>query len=44
MPALCFALFDRMPVPVEEAGRQADLDQDWFWSVAEIYGIGLAPQ
>lgn len=28
--ALCFALFDRTPVPVEEDSRQTDLDQDWF--------------
>lgn len=41
--AVCVALFDRSPGVVEEIERRTDLDQNWFWEVAERYGIGLAP-
>jgi hypothetical protein len=41
--AYCCALFDRAPIPLEEAQRQTYLDQDWFWTIAETYGVGLAP-
>jgi hypothetical protein len=41
--ALCFALFDRASALVEEVDRQTDLDQEWFWKIAEAYGVGLAP-
>lgn len=40
---VCYALFDRATSAVAEAGRQTDLDQDWFWRIAEPYGVGLAP-
>ena len=41
--ALCYALFDVDPTPVAETFRQIDLDQDWFWRLANIYGVGIAP-
>lgn len=41
--APCFALFDRASATVEEVERQTDLDQDWFWAIAEIYRVGVAP-
>lgn len=41
--AVCCALFDRAPASVAEVRRETDLDQDWFWTVAEPYGVGLAP-
>ncbi|ESZ10150.1 RES family NAD+ phosphorylase [Mesorhizobium sp. L48C026A00] len=40
---LCYALFDRSAGAIEEKERQVDLDQDWFWRIAERYGVGLAP-
>jgi hypothetical protein len=41
--ALCYALFDAPVVPVAELRRETKLDRDWFWQLAEPYGIGLAP-
>jgi hypothetical protein len=41
--APCCALFDREPTPLAEIQRQIDLDQDWFWTVAGPYGVGLVP-
>ena len=41
--ALCYALFERGPLGVEEVSRDVDLDQAWFWDLAEPYGVGLAP-
>jgi RES domain len=41
--AVCYALFDHDPVSVVEASRDMNIDQDWFWQVAEPYGVGLAP-
>lgn len=41
--ALCYALFDRSADNLDEASRERDLDQDWFWELAEKYGVGLAP-
>lgn len=41
--ALCYALFDGRPDFVTEIDRMTDLDQDWFWRVAEPYGVGIAP-
>lgn len=38
---LCFALFDHS-VPVEKR-RIETLDQEWFWAMADRYGVGLAP-
>lgn len=40
---LCYALFDRSADAVLEAEREVDLDQDWFWRIAERYGVGVAP-
>ena len=41
--ALCYALFERAARALREAARKTDLDQDWFWDIAEPYGVGLAP-
>jgi hypothetical protein len=41
--ALCYAIFERAAGAVTEAARETDLDQDWFWDIAEHYGVGLAP-
>ncbi len=41
--ALCYAIFDRASTIVEERSREANLDQDWFWRLAESYGVALAP-
>jgi hypothetical protein len=40
---LCYALFERSAGAIAEAAREVDLDQDWFWRIAERYGVGLAP-
>ncbi|AYG64191.1 RES family NAD+ phosphorylase [Rhizobium jaguaris] len=40
---LCYALFDRSANAIAEVAREADLDRDWFWRIAERYGVGLAP-
>jgi hypothetical protein len=45
--AFCYAIFDRAAPNLEEESREADVDRDWdrdwFWSLADAYGIGLAP-
>jgi RES domain len=41
--ALCIALFDRASDVLTEVERRPDLDQDWFWELAELYGIGIPP-
>lgn len=41
--AMCIALFDRARTCIAEVDRKTDLDRDWFWQLAETYGIGLAP-
>ena len=41
--ALCYALFDRARDAVREVKRLKALDRDWFWAVAEKYGVGRAP-
>lgn len=42
--AICYALFDRAPPPVEEVSRETDLDaKDWFWREVDRYGVGIAP-
>jgi hypothetical protein len=41
--ALCYALFDTTPICVEEEAWFTDIDQDWFWEMAEMYGVGIAP-
>jgi hypothetical protein len=40
---LCYALFDRSADAIAEMEREVDLDQDWFWRIAGVYGVGLAP-
>lgn len=40
---LCIALFDRAANAMREAEHIVDLDQDWFWELAEPYGIGIPP-
>jgi hypothetical protein len=40
---LCYALFDHAPEPVAVEDREADLDVDWFWRLADRHGVGLAP-
>ncbi|RBP15542.1 RES domain-containing protein [Roseiarcus fermentans] len=40
---LCCAIFDRASACVIEDSRIVDLDQDWFWRLAERYGIGMTP-
>lgn len=40
--ALCCALFESVPVPVQEIDRETNLDQTWFWRLAERYGTGFA--
>jgi len=41
--ALCYALFERAAGAMRELARRSDLDEDWFWDIAEPYGVGLAP-
>ena len=41
--ALCIALFDRASDALTEVERRLDLDQEWFWELAELYGIGIPP-
>jgi hypothetical protein len=42
--AICYALFNHAPMPVQEYSRDTDLDgHDWFWREAARYDIGLAP-
>lgn len=40
---LCYAIFDRASDALREVHRELDLDVNWFWEVAEMYGVGLAP-
>lgn len=40
---LCYALFERSADAIAEVAREVDLDQDWFWRIAERYRVGLAP-
>jgi hypothetical protein len=41
--ALCYALFETVPTSAREIERQLDLDTNWFWELAEIYGVGRPP-
>jgi hypothetical protein len=41
--SLCYAIFERARDALEQAERDLNLDQDWFWEVAEEYRVGLAP-
>lgn len=40
--ALCYAIFERAGASIQELHRETGLDSDWFWSMAEPYGVGLA--
>lgn len=40
---ICFALFERITSAVMERERRTDLDENWFWQVAERYRVGLVP-
>lgn len=40
---LCYAIFDRARRAIKVAARERNLDMDWFWQIAELYGVGLAP-
>jgi hypothetical protein len=35
--------FDRAAGHVVEESRTVDLDDNWFWKIAETYHVGLAP-
>ncbi len=41
--ALCYAIFDRAASAIREVQRDVNLDANWFWEIAEPYGVGLAP-
>jgi hypothetical protein len=41
--ALCYAIFDRAREAVSEIERRTELDRDWFWQIAQRYGVGIAP-
>jgi hypothetical protein len=41
--ALCYAIFEDAADALEEIDRNLILDADWFWAIAEPYGVGLAP-
>ncbi len=40
---MCFGLFDSAIGSFVEVMREIDLDQNWFWELADRYSIGLAP-
>lgn len=41
--ALCYALFDHAHDAIRKVKRLKALDRDWFWEIAEKYGVGRAP-
>jgi hypothetical protein len=41
--AFCYAIFERAAAHIEEDSRELDIDRDWFWSLADNYGVGIAP-
>lgn len=41
---ICVALFERAKHKVEEFLREEDLDQDWFYELADHHGVSIAPQ
>jgi hypothetical protein len=41
--ALCYAIYDHEPLALEEERRDTSLDENWFWDLAEPYGVGLSP-
>ena len=40
---ICYALFDRAADRLVEESRTVDLNDNWFWEIAEMYHVGLAP-
>ena len=40
---ICYALFSNPDPPVAELSRDAALDADWFWQLADHYEVGMAP-
>jgi hypothetical protein len=40
---ICLAVFDRAAHAIGEFLREADLDQEWFWELADIYEMGQPP-
>jgi hypothetical protein len=40
---ICYAVFDRATHKIGIAKFKTNLDQDWFWEIAERYGVGLVP-
>jgi len=41
--AFCYAIYDNVASHIEEHSPDVDIERDWFWLVAEQYGLGLAP-
>ena len=41
--AVCYAIFDHAEPAIAVDAQELDLDKDWFWALAEAYGVGLAP-
>ena len=41
--ALYYAIFDRASDALSESHRLRNLDDNWFWEIAEVYGMGMAP-
>jgi RES domain len=41
--ALCYAIFDRARSAIKEVERETNLDQSWFWKLAQRYKVGMAP-
>lgn len=41
--AICYALFEHVKDFVVEESRDKELDRDWFWEVADLYGAGIPP-
>jgi hypothetical protein len=40
---VCYGLFDRAADRLAEESRTIDLDDNWFWEIAEVYHVGFAP-
>lgn len=41
---VCYAIFERSKAKIAEASRDTNLDQDWFYEIAEHYGVAIAPE
>lgn len=40
---ICYAIFEHAKTKIGEIDRILDLDSDWFWTMAETYDVGRAP-